>query len=355
MSDFNVVHQDTAETTQVIIDAEDDLFEQLKSIDILVKDVASGNEEHFWTVKGKGSTLFFRRSRLGSRLIDALCVGEAVFSFHFPGHALSPYVELLFICAKRVDNPLLFSYIHALSPDEVEQAVSMMNDLVADIRREARSDRFLKHIRKFVRAANKRTESLNRYIDALFDKYSRLVVVRVDMAYKASTFVGLNMMECLGQVKKDWATMRKALHKGVPISHVVGFACTLEYGHLKGFHYHLLLFFDGAHHREDIVLGRLIGEYWVENVTNGRGSYYNCNMYKYRYKKLGIGILNYYDVGLIGNLKSQVSSYIVKVDYWVRLIPEYGRSFFRGNMPRIEKVKRGRPRKLVRNYCYTRP
>ncbi|MEP4533515.1 MAG: inovirus-type Gp2 protein [Cyclobacteriaceae bacterium] len=314
-------------------------------ISALVQDIAAGNDRLFKSIDNMNGQSCFKANKLGKKLISVLRTGEAEFEYHFPIHTLNPYAELLFRCAARAVDPYLPTYLHSILPHETQLAVIALNQLVEDIRNEARSVDFQKLIRRFSRAEKKRTTSLDLYIDALFEKYSRLVVIRVDLAYKAGSFSGLGLNESLKQVKGNWASMQSSLHNNKPVRNLVGFACTLEYGYIKGFHFHLLAFYDGSIYRKDIVLARMIGMYWVEEVTDGRGIYYNCNKYKHRYRRLGIGVLNHHDFELIDNLKHHVSSYLVKVDYWVRLLPRSGRSFFRGNMPRLDAVKKGRPRK----------
>lgn len=326
---------------------ENDLLHDLKGIDSLVKNILSRGNEELYSVVRRNNGLSFKASFLGKKLSTVLSRGEAEFSYFFPVHNLSPYVQLLFECADRFEYKLLFSCTHALFPHEVEWAVSVMNKLVNDIRGQARSDDFKMVIRRFNRASKKRADSINRYIDSLFEKHSRMVVIRVDLAYKADYFSALDFRQSLDQVKIDWARMQTDLYKGKPVKNMLGFACTLEYGHAKGFHFHLLLFYDGAEYRKDVTLAKLIGMHWSEGITGGLGLHYNCNKHKSSYRRPGIGIISHNDTDLILNLKEQVSSYLVKMDYWVRLFPDCGRTFFRGNMPIINKVKRGRPRKVT--------
>ena len=93
-----------------------------------------------------------------------------------------------------------------------------------------------------------------------------------------------------------------------------------------------------------VYRAREIGEYWKLVVTNGRGSYWNCNDKKAGYHHLGIGMIHYSDVEKISNLK-QAAVYLVKVDHYVRMLtPDNGRTFGRGEIlpPRTSTV--GRPR-----------
>nr|WP_269835996.1 MULTISPECIES: inovirus-type Gp2 protein [Pseudomonas] len=220
-----------------------------------------------------------------------------------------------------------------------------MNDLVEFARLELSSDAFKAVLKRFRKASFKRVNSLEGYIDALFAQRSRMLVVRVDLSYQSGFVSGRE--DFYGDVKKvkvHWAKMQKDLHKGIPVDGLLGFACKLEYGQLKGFHFHLLLFYNGSNHRQDGVLARIVGEYWRDSITAGAGRYFNCNAVKDKYRYLGIGMISFNQLDRVSALKNRVASYLTKVDYWIRLSPESGRTFFRGNMPKLKSVKRGRPR-----------
>jgi hypothetical protein len=48
------------------------------------------------------------------------------------------------------------------------------------------------------------------------------------------------------------------------------------------------LFFDGSQVRDDVNRAWEIGDYWQWVITNGRGSYWNCNAHKEDYKYCGM-------------------------------------------------------------------
>ena len=116
----------------------------------------------------------------------------------------------------------------------------------------------------------------------------------------------------------------------------------MEYAHLTGFHFHLLVFYCGSKHREDITLAKALGEHWVQKITRGNGRYRNCNAKSY--PERGLGSISWFELSRIKILKTLVADYLVKVDYLWRFSPEWGRAFFRGNMPSPRDGKRGRPR-----------
>ena len=339
--------ESSGELVYKVLTEEDVLLKKLKQIEPVVKQVVQSSGALFFAEVNKRGNITFRSTQLGKQLLTVLQNGSGEFHCYFPLHDLNPYVALLFECAERFDSILVLSSTTKLAPSEVEKEVEILNGLVDLLRLDASSYKFKKLIRKFVRAENKRAASLDKYINALFEKHSRLVVVRIDLSYRFGFSLDrTNLHSGLAQVTADWAKLRQDLHKGQPIKEMLGFACKLEYGHLKGFHFHLLIFYSGAKYREDIVLTNLIGEHWAQSVTGGRGMYYNCNKKKSQYQYPGIGVINWFDKDLVSNLKSKVAAYLVKTDYWLRLSTESGRSFFRGNMPKFGGSIRGRPRSV---------
>ncbi|KAA0950111.1 inovirus Gp2 family protein [Pseudomonas sp. ANT_H14] len=338
----------SGEIVYEVLTEEQTLLEKLKQIEPVVVQVLSSREQLFSSVVHKRSGLAFQATPLGKQLLMALKNGSGEFHCYFPLCDLNPYVAILFECAEKFDSLLLLSSTAKISPSEVPKEVSVMNCLVEDLRKEAAGSEFKKIVKKFVNAENKRARSIEQYIDALFAKHSRMVVIRLDLWYETGFFrERKDLKKYLTQVREDWAKLQGDLHKGSPIKGMLGFACKLEYGHLKGFHFHLLVFYNGADYREDIILAKLIGEHWRQEITKGKGRYFNCNNKKGSYRFLGIGVMNWFDKNLVSNLKAVVVMYLVKTDYWLRFSSGCGRSFFRGNMPKAKGVKRGRPRSVV--------
>jgi hypothetical protein len=340
--DFTML--ESGEIPYQLLTVEDDLLSRLKKIEPLVLKIIGSDEILFSFKNRRYEGYVLHATPTGKKLLAVLRNGQASFHYYFPLHDINPYVALLFECVDRFDSPMFFLYASSTFPHEVKQTVIIMNKLVEDMRREASSADFKRVIRRFVKAEKKREKSLNIYIDTLFNRYSRLVVIRLDLSYSVGSFKVKDIQQNLLEVKADWTKMQRDLHKGLPVKDMLGFACKLEYGHAKDFHFHLLVFYNGSTYRKDVALARLIGEHWRQEVTEGKGRYFNCNNKKRNYKFLGVGVVSHFDSFLISNLKSVVAAYLVKIDYWVRFSPGLGRSFYRGNMPKLDCAKRGRPR-----------
>lgn len=136
--------------------------------------------------------------------------------------------------------------------------------------------------------------------------------------------------------------------------HLVGYAWGLEVGHGSGgFHFHLLTLFNGAHKRNDVMLGMSLATLWKE-ITNGAGETYISNYDKSTMDAqglLGIGMIHRDDVAKRINLIERVAGYITKKcsDFDIAMNGSTHspfRTFGRSKMPPpldLTMPRRGRP------------
>lgn len=193
-------------------------------------------------------------------------------------------------------------------------------------------------------------QSMCDYIDNLFLRYARLLVLRVDLDYRKNIdvpFMNTNeVYEAYWQAKEDREHLFRNMRSNSLFDDMVGYIWKLEYGEKAGFHTHMVFFYDGSQVREDITIAKTIGDYWKNVITQGRGLAYNCNAKKEKYKHCGIGMINHYDIQLIEYLKNDVVSYLAKPDECISKFMTdmgIGRAFGRGTLK--EKTEtRGRPR-----------
>ena len=154
-------------------------------------------------------------------------------------------------------------------------------------------------------------QSAMGYIDDLFKRLSRLLVIRVDFYVKASDPGHFDP-----EIMKDY--LNRFLNNSrcnSLFNNQVGYMWGFEYGQLRGYHFHMLFFFDGAKSRQDITLGQAIGNYWVNNITQGAGEYHCSNFDKEtlwdRGCSLGVGMISRHDVVAIQAVKD-VAAYLIK-------------------------------------------
>lgn len=217
-----------------------------------------------------------------------------------------------------------------------------------------RSD-FKKQLKNFHSLPAQNMRSLRRYIDQLFKRYARLLVLRIDLGYAKSPHMMLSESQALEKyhiARSHRERFYSNSRNNSLFDHLVGHVWKLEYGLDKGFHYHVMLFFDGSKVREDVNLAKRIGDYWSKVITNGEGVYWNCNANKNDYRNCGIGMINHFDHNRRKNLIEYAGCYLVKSDLFSRVIVRgnnrTGRTFGTG-LVKDKDDNRGRPRLNLSN------
>jgi hypothetical protein len=234
------------------------------------------------------------------------------------------------------------------------------------------SKSFKDEVQGIHRACDKNYKGAVSYINRLFDKYSKLLVVRIDLSYGKNIDRNSTENKKLRdyfQAKSDFERFLSNQRHNSLFEHLVGYVWKLEHGPVRGYHYHVLLLFNGHEIKGDIILAQAIGEYWQHSITAGRGRYFNCNADKKRgqgythgsptyfdYKYPCLGLRQYDDQVAMKGLDNIVA-YFTKVDYYMRLkLPEMmqdgalvkGRTFGRGTLPSVKSSARGRVRGMAR-------
>lgn len=200
-----------------------------------------------------------------------------------------------------------------------------MNTLVARVRQLTNEPDYQRKAHDHRYQAQKNTEKLEDYIRAVMNKYSRTVVVRIDLHY-------LSIVDPLLRIEHlyaDLATLLKTRERNPIFKHETGYAWTIEQGKDKGFHIHTAFFFNGAHVRSDWHKAVEIGELWFK-ITGGRGYIFNCNADKAKYgENLGIGIFNRTNSQSIDKVVKAVN-YLTKDSQSPRIKPTRARTFGTG-------------------------
>lgn len=223
--------------------------------------------------------------------------------------------------------------------------LSDLNSFIEYIRELGKEQDTRRIIRNYQRNTDNAMKSTNGLIDQLFQRHGRLLVIRVDFGYREE-FNESNSLEVLyEQAKAD----REHLFENIRSNHTLfgddylGYIWKLEFGLYKKLHYHFVFFFNGAKVLRDIVKAWYIGEYWKNVITNGRGTYFNCNAKKGDYIYPGIGAIDYDDGVAVDNLKFAMS-YLAKPDYTVKMIANDGDRVFGRSEPDDFSKWPGRPR-----------
>lgn len=316
------------------------LINIFKRVSTLVKAIISSEGDAFKTeiLEGaeNGRLVAKKPGRLLLKILKVSIPNDSEFNSLY---VVEPYVEMAVKQIMQFDlYQLCLTLFHVRLIEEAQRLKDHFNKCVEVIREEARSKAFKAKVNSYQRSSNKNFKELIEYIDALFVRYSRLMVVRLDLSYSK---------ENCDVTQADAARDRKRLFENARsnnmFANMVGWVWKLEHGPKKGFHYHMLFFFDGSKVRRDIVMATMIGRYWVDVITKGRGLYYNCNSGGFYYKSCGVGMVSHSDEQAREGLRN-VALYLTKTDLFMKLRAG-GRCIGKMNRP-ANKDPRGRPRAL---------
>ena len=138
---------------------------------------------------------------------------------------------------------------------------------------------------------NKNHAECTSYINALFDRHKKLVVLRLDLSYRKE----IAESKTFEDLRDDINKMRNnARHRDDNVFNGLdGYICKIEYGLDKKIHAHVLFFLNGDVRlpTSDVNHAEKIGEYWKNEITKGDGNYWNCNARKKKYRYNGIGLV----------------------------------------------------------------
>lgn len=230
-----------------------------------------------------------------------------------------------------------------------ENIRTRVNNFLADLHTRLRDPRTRKKILDRRSAVKKNCQEFTHYVDKLFARYARLLVIRIDLGYRKNAY-NSSIEDLAEDLAHLWANMR---HNKI-FSDLIGNITKMEYGVEKGAHAHLLLFFDGSKRSRDCYIAKEIGKYWERAITKGRGHYWNCNdpEHKRNYTKigaLGIGMINADHFKLRNNLNFIVR-YFCKSEQFCKPLTRLKMKLLRkGQCPRPTGLKRGAPRASQQN------
>ena len=194
--------------------------------------------------------------------------------------------------------------------------------------------------KKISSKTKKRLKSTEDYVNGLFDINSKINALRFDVGYTKEYSSDMTSENLNNDINHMFNNMRS---KPSLFDSKIGFLIKREEGETKGPHAHITLLYNGQETQKGGYLVDEIGKYWNNDITQGRGSYHNCN--RNSYKKNGTGIIDHKDTEKRKILLENVTSYLCKDEQNIQSSSDdkINRLFTRGTLPK-EKSTRGRPR-----------
>lgn len=248
-----------------------------------------------------------------------------------PEYKFGVHVQMFFDCYMKLKlGEVVFGTPGGYTPYPGLLQYELFNNFLDFIRIEAKTDAFKAKLAGRIANANKNQHSAVEYINDLFEEYSRYLVIRIDLSYQSKYAKNITAEQAKQDFKR-FLNNRRCNH-GL-FEHFRGYLWKLEWGADKGCHFHLVVFYDGAHVQKGCHWAEKIGNYWKDHITKDRGIFYNCNASKRKYKRLGIGMISRHDTEKRKILTEDVVSYLTKPEQFFKAIKAAtGRCFGKGEI-----------------------
>lgn len=253
-------------------------------------------------------------------------------------YVYSPYIEAFIACSKEVG---LISPCFLSTPREC-------NELIAQLWQHCQTEHFKEAVRITHREADKRYRNYAQYVDALFDRNDRIIVLRLDLSYQKI----YTRQITLSKATSDMERLLNNRRNNQLFKSNIGYIIKTEYGIERGIHFHVLLFFNGSQRKgtSHVHHAQQIGEYWCNEITMGQGSYWNCNQNIEEFRtreRCGIGVIHWNETNLRRNLQNYVLAYLCKVGQSFKSLQfSKAKMIRRGAFPAAQQVRLGRPRNV---------
>ncbi|MFB0777943.1 YagK/YfjJ domain-containing protein [Aeromonas salmonicida] len=229
---------------------------------------------------------------------------------------------------------------HDLCLSEREELANELDGVLREFMDKLHSPQHNKRLCNLRRDEARNTQTYRHYINDLFDMHAKLLFVRVDIHYAQSISAEKSLEEAIS----DRDTYLR--HVKREFQHLIGFIWRMEYGKGRGYHHHLMFIFNGAKLRNDIHLGRQLGELW-KSLSREPRTYFNCNARRNEYKQWetdGIGMVTYDDTRKRQCLQDYALSYLLKHDpLLLAMMQERRNGIGRMQLP-TQRGRGGRPR-----------
>lgn len=323
-----------------------DIVKALGQVERAARRIANSKEAAYRITKdGKGRAKVSRTEIASALASLRLCQDRNGLDRVLGSKEISPFSECMYGAAEQARHDVggiewIFEKPGAPIGDG-RIAAEYANDLLEQIRQEFKKPAFRRQVRAWAARASDNYSGAVQLIQNLFREYSKLLIVRVDLGYEVEHREhGIPYM-----TRKQFRRLLNNRRGNKIFENLVGIVWRLETGEKKGFHYHVMLIFDGSRSCHDIHIADAIGKYWRDRCTEGKGTYWPCN--RHEYKSRGIGLIEHSDQEKYLNLLDALS-YLTKVDEFLQIrmpkcVKKF-RTFGRSEIRPLADTKKGRRR-----------
>ena len=196
---------------------------------------------------------------------------------------------------------------------QAEGDANVFNNFFGCFKAELRSIKIQGRFRERKRAGDRLFGRILKYVDSFFNFCPTIGVASIQLGYPYSSPY---RAPTLLQVQQDLKRFLNNIRCNSRFNRMIGYVWKLEDNLPQGYSYHFIAFLNGSE------IGSIdchnfvhsLGEYWVQTITSGQGSYYLC-------KEVEVNKYRYYGDGLImqGNSEKFLQlawhiSYLCQID-----------------------------------------
>ena len=298
------------------------------------------------------------------RLFEEIINTNIEFLKHF---SFCAEIQCFFHAQNEIDSPpnlygLFENSYKPIKLSYLKPRIKLLNKFIKLVRDQLDSALIKEAIRSREERSKENFLSCKELENKLFQKYCKLLVLRVDLAIRPKTadlahndLTDFNKSDFhaphqLEYIKAKIAQLLGNRRRNKTLQRIVGYMIKFEHGIKKGFHAHLILFLNGSKYANDSYYADYITKYW-NKLTDGKGCTYNCHRDIKKYRKLGIGLISYTDLKKRENLMICIE-YLCKTEQFFlfnRLGSTNYKQLQKSHPPLIKsgKVRVGRPRKTL--------
>lgn len=304
---------------QLILTEETRAAKYVQTIANAVREVCLNDDELFKLKHCPNGLYRIEANREGMKILRAVTQQWPAIEELIPDNVFNPFVEQL---RKQLTlNPKLSGIPvppNALARHDAQVMHHWLIDMVSNLRSSVRSEDFQRELDNRRRQMQKNHRAGIRYIDKIFEKRSKVLVIRLDLVVGGESPEGRGITQTvdLKQACSEFAKFIRYMRATYP---QVGYLRELEYGLLTGYHFHVLIFIDGHLKRNDVRIAQELGEHWKNVITEGRGRYWNCNARPQDYERHALGMIHRSDTLKRKVLIDKVLDYLTRKRFWMRL------------------------------------
>lgn len=300
--------------------------------------------EAFERLRSKSGMERFQPTSLGLTCFAAL---TNTFPQRDRGVRLSEEVELFTNVAEELGFPLSCSsptqrvsdWMNSssdLSHFDGATVIEAVEIFLSRLRTEIKTKKFQQRRNDRLLQSHRNYQSARSYIDALFDRYKRLLVIRVDLHFAKEGVPRPSQEEIAELTRRFFNNFRHTQYGAKK----VGYVWKLEDGHSRGPHIHLLLLLNASEHQKHAYIAEELGKYWSGNIAVEKGYYFSCHRKRFEYKYPALGIVDRNDEEKRQNIY-RILRYFTKAEQFMKIAGV--RCFGMGRMPPVRPIPLGRP------------